>query len=459
MDSGVDSHMTFDGNCLSDYKEFSVPRWVSFYNGTYAHAIGIGHMTLKVTQNDIISYIDLSDCLHVPVLPCHVMSVGTLVANGSLQAEFCGNSAYVMSNSGQVILCGHKINGICQADAMVMHPAKSSSGSERGQHSFASKSDSLASNGYSKAMGSGDVSFIVADNSQILSVKAGANSRARMDSCSTVNGFQRQSTEGAVKLTSSDSVNSCHQKKSLKSTEMVGAATTESSTAPWIGEQLSKPDKIFGAMLSGEIADVPLLYTHFDHDIQRDTTVLPGGGQSFESDNHLCQDMDICESLDSSIGFTDFVELLHSSDNGQVVNSENAHGVVDSLVVNGPSGQSGPQCDKGLNGEASKVQKTIVTRQSDGFCDTLESVISSNYVSGQSDVNQPLFCAARHSPLPSLIREGDDTQDSSLVRISTGNQVVESVFPVPEPVVVSPVPQLVIVNSAVEAVSGPEGVS
>ena len=69
MDSGVNAHMTFDGNILSDYNEFSVPRWVSFYNGTYAHAIGIGNMTLKVTQNDIISYVCLSDCLHVPVLP------------------------------------------------------------------------------------------------------------------------------------------------------------------------------------------------------------------------------------------------------------------------------------------------------------------------------------------------------------------------------------------------------
>ena len=106
MDSGVDVHMTFDGNCLSDYKKFSVPRWVSFYNGTYAKAIGIGNMTLAVTQNDIISYIYLSDCLHAPVLPCHVMSVGTLVADGNFQAEFSGNSAYVMSNCGQVILCG-----------------------------------------------------------------------------------------------------------------------------------------------------------------------------------------------------------------------------------------------------------------------------------------------------------------------------------------------------------------
>ena len=163
MDSGVDSHMTFDGNILYDYKKFSVPRLVSFYNGTYAKAIGIGNMILAVTQNDIISYVYLSDCLHVPMLPCHIMSVGTLVANGGFQAEFCGNSAYVMSSSGQVILCGHKINGIYQADAMVMHPAKSSSGCERGQHSFATKFDSLASYGYSKAMGSGDVSFIIAD--------------------------------------------------------------------------------------------------------------------------------------------------------------------------------------------------------------------------------------------------------------------------------------------------------
>ena len=104
------------------------------------------------------------NCLHVSLLPCHIMSIGTLVANGGFQAEFCGNSAYVMSNCGQMILCGHKINGVYQADAMVMHPAESSSDCESGQHSFVSKSDSLASNGHSKAMGSADISFIFADN-------------------------------------------------------------------------------------------------------------------------------------------------------------------------------------------------------------------------------------------------------------------------------------------------------
>ena len=70
-----------------------------------------------------------------------------------------------------------------------------------------------------------------------------------------------------------------------------------------------------------------------------DTTVLlPGGGQSFESDNHLCQDMDISESPDSSFDYAEFVELLHSTDNGLVINSASVHGVLDSLVVNGQSG-------------------------------------------------------------------------------------------------------------------------
>ena len=70
--------------------------------------------------------------------------------------------------------------------------------------------------------------------------------------------------------------------------------------------------------------NVPLLNTHFDQPVQRDTTVLlPGGGQSFDTDNHLCQEMDICESPDSSIDFADFVELLHYTDNaGQVVDAK-----------------------------------------------------------------------------------------------------------------------------------------
>ena len=137
--------------------------------------------------------------------------------------------------------------------------------------------------------------------------------------------------------------------------------------------------------------------------------------------------MDICESPDSSIDFTDSVDLVHSTDNGLVINSENVHGVLDSLIVNGQSGQSTDgQCEKGLNGKASKVQKTIVTRHPDGVCDTLEIVISSNHVSGQSDVSQPLFYASRHSSPPSLIREGGDTQDLSYLRISTGSQVGES---------------------------------
>ncbi len=116
------------------------------------------------------------------------------------------------------------------------------------------------------------------------------------------------------------------------------------------------------------------------------------------------------------------------------------------------------QIKKGLDGVASTVDKTIMFHQSTVFehynersvenecqqqcgnqsgeqSDTMDNIILSYDVSGQSIVNQPMICASRLSVPPSLIRGGDNNPEGSpKLRISTGK--IDVAF-VPEPAVSS----------------------
>ena len=69
MNSGASSHMTFAGNLLSDYQEFTWPETVSFANGFCATVMGIGELKLKITHNRLFCYF-----VKVPVCSGFVMS-------------------------------------------------------------------------------------------------------------------------------------------------------------------------------------------------------------------------------------------------------------------------------------------------------------------------------------------------------------------------------------------------
>lgn len=104
VDSGASSHMTWEKNILTHYRQFEHSQKVSLGDGRTVDAVGVGdvhvNMQFKVSQPRKCV---IQQVLHVPELACNLFSVRAAAAKGN-QVKFSHSQCWIMDRNGK--LCG-----------------------------------------------------------------------------------------------------------------------------------------------------------------------------------------------------------------------------------------------------------------------------------------------------------------------------------------------------------------
>ena len=104
VDSGASSHMTWEKNILTHYRQFEHRQKVSLGDGRTVDAVGVGdvhvNMQFKVSQPRKCV---IQQVLHVPELACNLFSVRAAAAKGN-QVKFSHSQCWIMDRNGK--LCG-----------------------------------------------------------------------------------------------------------------------------------------------------------------------------------------------------------------------------------------------------------------------------------------------------------------------------------------------------------------
>ena len=104
VDSGAYSHMTWERNVLTNYRQFEHKQKVSLGDGRTVDAVGVGdvhvNMQLKVSQPRKCV---IQQVLNVPELACNFFSVRVAAAKGN-QVKFSRSHCWNMDHNGK--LCG-----------------------------------------------------------------------------------------------------------------------------------------------------------------------------------------------------------------------------------------------------------------------------------------------------------------------------------------------------------------
>ena len=109
VDSGASSHMTWERNILTNYREFAEGQKVSLGDGRTVDAVGVGdvhvNMQFKMSQPRKCVFYQV---LYVPGLACNLFSVRAAVTKGN-QVKFGRLQCWIQNVNGK--LCGVGLMG------------------------------------------------------------------------------------------------------------------------------------------------------------------------------------------------------------------------------------------------------------------------------------------------------------------------------------------------------------
>ena len=116
VDSGASSHMTWDKELLTDYREFDSPERVGLGDGRTVDALGVGNvyirMLIRVSQRKMSV---VHNVLHVPQMACNLFSVRAAASKGNL-IKFGHSRCWIRDSSGKLCGMGTMVNKLYQLD-------------------------------------------------------------------------------------------------------------------------------------------------------------------------------------------------------------------------------------------------------------------------------------------------------------------------------------------------------
>ena len=124
VDSGASSHMTWDKELLTDYKEFQTPEKIGLGDGRQVDAVGAGNVHLKMLFN--VSQPKMSvmyRVLYVPELACNLFSVRAAASKGNF-LKFGRSRCWIRDGNGKLCGMGTMIDKLYQLDCEVVPSAE-----------------------------------------------------------------------------------------------------------------------------------------------------------------------------------------------------------------------------------------------------------------------------------------------------------------------------------------------
>ena len=123
MDSGATSHMTYNKDWLTDFKDVNPPEVVVLGDGHRVFAHGIGTLAVTLQFDDDMNHTaDMRNCLFVPDLSCSLFSVKSATADGTKMVTFGRNGAKITDLENRLLGVGSLKDGVYTLNCTVQAP-------------------------------------------------------------------------------------------------------------------------------------------------------------------------------------------------------------------------------------------------------------------------------------------------------------------------------------------------